>query len=470
MTLQVMVADDRENWRERITDALKNAGIECVQAKNKSEAIAQLSIDDLKVVCLNWGLENFSEGRELLKYIKENRSAIRVILISAKLAGETEESYKTSSNLKKQYLPIIDSCFGKSERTDWEQELVLKVRNILDNPKVRWGHISDLHIEPEDPDQQKVLEELISDISNFTPLDFMVISGDITYSGSEREFSIAKTFLDNLRAKTGLNKRQLFLVPGNHDVNWNAIEEIVNMGVRDYLISAGNLFQFFTSSKHKSNRQKIFKRLANYMKFTEEYFPDLPEKWLTFDRYFHNELLAKNGLGIISISSLNSAWSSAIHFDFKKRKALDNKKIMIGEHQVTESINFVVNEKSRMNILVVHHPDEWLNGFDSKRCWNRLAREYHIILHGHEHTPKAQSSAYGKAMTFGVGAATQDEETVGEEKYYNSHNRYYISEVDWGSGKATQFLRKFSVDAGQWINDIETSPEDGAEVPFVVRL
>ena len=268
MTLQVLVADDRDNWRERIADALRSVGIMCVEATNRLEAISRLSNNDLKVVCLNWGLVDISEGRELLKYIKDNRSDIRVVLISAKLAGDTDESYKISSNLKKQYLPVIDSCFGKSERSDWEQELVSKVQNIINNPKVRWGHISDLHIEPDDPDQQKVLEELANDISNFTPLDFLVVSGDIAHSGNEKEYSVAKTFMDTLCAKTGLNKKQLFLVPGNHDINWNAIEEIVNMGVRDYLNSAGSLLQFFSNGKHKSNRQKIFKRLVNYMRFT----------------------------------------------------------------------------------------------------------------------------------------------------------------------------------------------------------
>lgn len=468
--LQVLVADDRENWRERITDALRSEGIGYAVATNRLEAVEQLANEGLKVVCLNWGLVDFSEGRELLKYIKENRSDIRVILISGKLAGNIKESYAIYENLKKQYVPIIDSCFGKSERTDWEKELVLKVRNILDNPKVRWGHISDLHIKLDDFDQGHVLDGLIHDISDFAPLDFMVISGDITHSGSEEQFSKAKQFLDDLILNTGLDKKQLFLVPGNHDIQWRAIKEIVNLGVRDFLNSSGNLANFFTDAKHNEDRYTIFERLANYMKFTEEYFPDLPEKWLTFDRYFHNETLAKNGFGTISISSLNSAWSSALHFDHKKGKALDNEKIMIGEHQVTESINFILNKKSRINILVVHHPDEWLNMFDRKRCWPRLAREYHIILHGHEHTPKAQSSAYGKAMILGVGAATQDEETEGEDKYYNSHNKYYVSEVDWSSGEATQFLRKFSAEAGMWISDIETSPGDMGEVSFSVQL
>ncbi len=49
--------------------------------------------------------------------------------------------------------------------------------------------------------------------------DLMVVTGDLTESGSRREFTEALTFLTGLRVLLGLEPHRLVIVPGRHDVN-----------------------------------------------------------------------------------------------------------------------------------------------------------------------------------------------------------------------------------------------------------
>lgn len=470
MEAKVLVADDHCAWQELIAEALTKENITCNKATNKDEAIVELSNKSYEVVCLNWTLENKYKGLELLTYIKENHPNIRVVLISASFLGDVVEILETCSNLKQKYAPIIETCFNKDDNEEWQQKLTSKVKTILDHPKIRWAHLSDLHIESGDFHQDVVLDELSRDLSGFTPLDFIVVSGDITNSGNKNEFSKASEFLDKIVASASIDKKRLFLVPGNHDVNWNALDQIVNMGAQSFLISPQRVSSFFTSDQHHADRVKVFAKLQNYTQFAKRYFHDYPEKCPTSDKYYLNEAINKNGVGKITISSFNSAWSSAIHYNYEKKKADDLTHILIGEHQTNNCINFIKKENARLNIAIIHHPKNWLSEFDRERCWYKIENNFHLILHGHEHVTAASASLIGKALTFGVGASAQKDKTTGDDKYYNSHNRYHISEIDGNTGHGTQFLRRFSVELGRWIPDIETIPNGNSELGFDINF
>lgn len=72
---------------------------------------------------------------------------------------------------------------------------------------MRICHLSDLHFGHHDP---RLAEGLTDDLTAQHP-DLVVVSGDFTQVGSEREFRAARAFLDTLKAP-------VFAVPGNHDV------------------------------------------------------------------------------------------------------------------------------------------------------------------------------------------------------------------------------------------------------------
>jgi hypothetical protein len=87
-----------------------------------------------------------------------------------------------------------------------------------------WLHVSDFHIRSGDPyDRDVVLQALVQSVRRYRERgrapDLIFATGDIAYSGKAAEYEIAGRFFDDLLLAAGLDKRRLFVIPGNHDVD-----------------------------------------------------------------------------------------------------------------------------------------------------------------------------------------------------------------------------------------------------------
>ena len=100
-------------------------------------------------------------------------------------------------------------------------------------------HLSNLHFGIRDLDPGGGLEEELRHEALFSSLhqdlrglqesigvapDVVVVSGDLTMTGSAVEFSRALEFLEQLTEPLGLGHRRVVIVPGNHDVSWKLCE------------------------------------------------------------------------------------------------------------------------------------------------------------------------------------------------------------------------------------------------------
>lgn len=54
------------------------------------------------------------------------------------------------------------------------------------------------------------------------PVSLIIISGDITDSAEPNQYGYAKEFIQELGSKLNLTSEKILIVPGNHDVDWNA--------------------------------------------------------------------------------------------------------------------------------------------------------------------------------------------------------------------------------------------------------
>ena len=90
--------------------------------------------------------------------------------------------------------------------------------------QVTWLHVSDCHIRGGDSyDRDVVLRALVKSVQNFrergrTP-DVVFATGDIAHSGKTHEYDLATQFFDALIEAAGVDRRRLFVIPGNHDVD-----------------------------------------------------------------------------------------------------------------------------------------------------------------------------------------------------------------------------------------------------------
>src|SRR5206468_2996892 len=98
------------------------------------------------------------------------------------------------------------------------------LRYLMVGMSVTWLHISDFHIRSGDPyDRDVVLKALIKSVGDFCARvrvpDLIFATGDIAHSGKADEYKLATQFFDDLIATAGVNKKHLYMIPGNHDVD-----------------------------------------------------------------------------------------------------------------------------------------------------------------------------------------------------------------------------------------------------------
>jgi 3',5'-cyclic AMP phosphodiesterase CpdA len=96
-------------------------------------------------------------------------------------------------------------------------------------------HISDIHfrapqcLNPDsDPDRgirTRMMRYLKAQLATLGRVEAILVGGDIAFKGDPAEYGVAKTWLLNLAKEIGCSEDRIFVVPGNHDVDRNAIKE-----------------------------------------------------------------------------------------------------------------------------------------------------------------------------------------------------------------------------------------------------
>jgi predicted phosphodiesterase len=326
---------------------------------------------------------------------------------------------------------------------------------------ITWLHLSDLHFksgaEFEEFNQEVVLDSLWIDIerqisSNGLQPDFVVFSGDVVYHGKREEFEMAtERFFDCLLAVTGLIKEKLFVVPGNHDLDWGEIDPIILPGMRHLLTHRDQINQFLSPTR---DRGLAFRKFCAYAEFVNSYF----EGALTFSdtEYFYNRIFDIQGHRI-AIIGLNSAWMSAYVKD-SQGKVLDQGNLLIGERQLIRALEGI--GEADLRIAVLHHPLDWLHEIERFSTERRLRANCDFILHGHWHEPQVEvkHSIAGRAVYIPAGSV------YAHRDYPNGYN---FVQVDMSTRRGKVYLRRYN-DQGpggpEWVKDIlSTGDELGGE-------
>lgn len=78
----------------------------------------------------------------------------------------------------------------------------------------RFAFISDTHIGSPNGGAEEDLRRTVADINSMNDIAFVVVTGDITELGTDRELQLAKQILDSLDVP-------YYIIPGNHDTGWS---------------------------------------------------------------------------------------------------------------------------------------------------------------------------------------------------------------------------------------------------------
>ena len=127
---------------------------------------------------------------------------------------------------------------------------------------------------------------------------------------------------------------------------------------------------------------------------------------------------------------------------------------LIGEPQLHDALKQISDADLR--IAVVHHPFDWLNEFDRNRTEARLGRECHFILRGHVHNPQVHvmRGTGGECVILPAGASYK-RRIAEDPRYTNAYNWVHL---DFEAGQGTVYLRRWSDQRNEWIEDIDSHP------------
>jgi len=324
-----------------------------------------------------------------------------------------------------------------------------------------WLHLSDWHQKGREFERTKVRDALMKDIREragisrcLEKIDFIVFSGDVAYHGVTEEYQAAiDQFFTPLLEAAGVEQDRLFIVPGNHDLEWAALEMLPS-DLLQKLNSPHAVNEWLTSERM---RRALLEPMTAYCQFVKSYLGENanPEPAYGYTCCF------EAGRKRIAVIGLNSAWLCA-HNRNAKGEVNDRGYLILGEPQVYDAL--AQAEDAEVRIAILHHPFDWMTEFDQHRAEEYLGRQCHFILRGHQHLPQVNvvCGTAGDCVIIPAGAS-YDRSPAADFLYANAYNFVHL---DFETGQGVVYLRRWSPRRGKWMAD--TDSWDEGRFPFTL--
>lgn len=262
--------------------------------------------------------------------------------------------------------------------------------------KISILHLSDVHIHG---NEDQILNES-TNIASTCYADarssdafFVIVTGDIAYSGAEHEYKAFQPFLENIRTlikDEGCPLVEILTVPGNHDCILKPTSS-----VRELLIQ--NVITDPEVAEDDAVTDECSKVQKNYFDFRNQ-LTKTPTK---FDHKLLTEYEFLICNKIVRFTAINASWMSKIpevagQLVFPANKFSD-----------------VISQPAEFRFVLIHHPLNWYYPTSSSELRRLINTHATAILSGHEHAEHngvTQDFDLGKNLYF-ESKALQPHET-----------------------------------------------------------
>lgn|GEM_PF-2283767 len=139
------------------------------------------------------------------------------------------------------------------------------MNNNKSNVKASWLHISDLHVFPE-ADTTLMLDDYLK-LANIISPQFLIVTGDFRHKAYKTDFSLARKYLELLLSAFHIDKKDTFLVPGNHDVNEY---EGMSAAISDICSHSEDNYNIY--SKYLTKMTSLYSGFSDYNAFVHEFY------------------------------------------------------------------------------------------------------------------------------------------------------------------------------------------------------
>lgn len=276
---------------------------------------------------------------------------------------------------------------------------LLKARSMPFEPDLSWLHLSDLHITPDYSDEisdtaadlNRLLDDLPTQLGEvkLAP-DAIFFTGDVSQSGTEDEYEVAAQFFASLLQVMPEASRlaPLFIVPGNHDITWSAIEPDLELELRSKLNPNADATQTL-----EDYADYIAARQKNFRTFMDKLRGDLTIPPLDGFSYTSSFNVASRNIRI-GVAGFNSSWLST-RKDLYANKGipdaetladLDLQHLRLGTRQLRVAGVSADVKQANIRIALMHHEplSQWFADAD-REAQRQALSTYHFVLRGHQH-------------------------------------------------------------------------------------
>lgn len=303
-------------------------------------------------------------------------------------------------------------------------------------------HLSDLHFSQKEKSDLLIIgKALLNDLNHLIQTkndlkpDLILFTGDLVFDGNRNDFYTAwNEFMKPISDSLNLDNNQIYFCPGNHDIERNRINSIVESGLKAELISNIAVNAFVDS--FKNNDVGSFSRLTAFNEFKSKVESS---NMIEADPFYSSYAFEKCGKKI-GIVCLDSSWRA---FGGDEN---DYGKLILGERVLDRAIASIANCDLRIGI--VHHPLEHLQAFERPSIHRLVFRSFNLWFHGHLHEHDIElikSFNDGHLLVIAGGTLYQSREY---------HNGYGILSLNLDELDGEIYLREYSDRARKFIEAV----------------
>lgn len=267
--------------------------------------------------------------------------------------------------------------------------------------KVLFLHLSDMHFTADrsyaNENCKEIVDAIIPQIMGPIELIFLVVSGDIAFSGREEEYCAAENFLQDLkkeiieRINIQADNLYLFVVPGNHD--------------RAYPEDRLSRLQY---EQILNGSEDIRVAMENEFAMQNDFFAFAKREECNFDnKFFTRKIVEYNGFSF-EINLLNTAPMSLLYGDDHGLHYLPDE--VLNDLSAPTGADFV--------ITIMHHSVQNFCDLMRAKFEEILYSKNSIVFSGHDHHHATQNISYNDnqmAAVFCGGALSNKGDWRGSE-------------------------------------------------------
>jgi Calcineurin-like phosphoesterase/GTPase-associated adaptor domain len=267
---------------------------------------------------------------------------------------------------------------------------------------LRLLHLSDIHFGgygPEWDEDEDQREQLLEDVRGLVAeggrIDGILVGGDVAHSGQPEEYARARDWLDALVQACGCPAENVWVVPGNHDVDRARV-------------AASAILQEFRGAVRASGLSELDemlrRRLAqdpcgDALLATLDAYNEFALPWgchLSAHRFHWKDATLRLGGKTVMLWGMNSVLVSdgADCGEDPDRGTKAN--LLLGTHQCR-----MPRSAGTIRIALVHHPPNWLRDWTQVKPYVDRA---HVVLFGHEHCFVPEQQRPGGTVYVRAGA------------------------------------------------------------------